>query len=183
MMKRDRVRQAKALANNQALTFQPVGSFNTERLVSALRDTYTIQAEPPHHLPSTYYDTYDWRLFNKSLALVRTCTHVRLHSLRDESLLGQAEMTAAPVFWQDLPEGELQTRLSPILSLRALRPLCTISTHSQTLRILDRNAKTVVRLVVNQHHIMHDDTSHPLLTRVCIKPVRGYDKAAMKLHT
>jgi hypothetical protein len=108
---------------------------------------------------------------------------VRLHSLRDEYLLGQAEMTAAPVLWQDLPEGELRTRLSPILSLRALRPLCTISTHSQTLRILDRNAKTVVRLVVNQHHLTHDDTSHPLLTRVCIKPVRGYDKAAMKLHT
>jgi CHAD domain-containing protein len=182
MKKRDRVRQAKAVDNDQGLTFQPVGLFNAERLVSALRNTYTVQAEAPQHLRSTYYDTYDWRLFNKSLALMCTPTHACLQSLGDESLLVQAEITAVPIFRQDLPEGELQTRLSPILSIRALRPLCTISTHSQTLRILDRNAKTVVRLVVGQHHLMHDDASRPLLTRVWIKPIRGYDKAAMKLR-
>jgi CHAD domain-containing protein len=182
MRKRDRVRHAKTVAGDQGLTFQPVGPFNAERLVSALRNTYTVQAEAPQHLPLTYYDTYDWRLFNKSLALMCTPTHACLQSLGDESLLVQAKITAAPVFRQDLPEGELQTRLSPILSIRALRPLCTISTHSQTLRILDRNAKTVVRLVVDQHHLRHDDASRPLLTRVCIKPIRGYDKAAMKLR-
>ena len=182
MKKRDRIRQAKVVAGAQGLTFQPVGPFNTERLVSALRHTYTVQAEVPQQFPSTYYDTYDWRLFNKSLALMCTPTHACLQSLGDESLLVQTEITAAPVFRQDLPEGELQTRLSPILSIRALRPLCTISTHSQTLRILDHNAKTVVRLVVDQHHLMHEDASRPLLTRVCIKPIRGYDKAATKLR-
>ena len=182
MKKRDRARQSKTVAGDQGLTFQPVGPFNAERLVSALRNPYTVQAEPPQHLPLTYYDTYDWRLFNKSLALMCTPTHACLQSLGDESLLVQADITAAPVFCQDLPEGELQTRLSPILSIRALRPLCTISTHSQTLRILDRNAKTVVRLVVDQHHLVHDDAARPLLTRVWIKPIRGYDKAAMKLR-
>lgn len=182
MKKRDRVRQSKAVAGDQGLTFQPVGPFNAERLVSALRNTYTVQAEAPQHLPLTYYDTYDWRLFNKSLALMCTPTHACLQSLGDASLLVQAAITAAPVLRQDLPEGELQTRLSPILSIRALRPLCTISTHSQTLRILDHNAKTVVRLVVDQHHLVHDDASRPLLTRVCIKPIRGYDKAATKLR-
>ena len=182
MKKRDRVRQAKTVARDQTLTFQPVSPFNAERLVRALRRTYTVQAEPLQHLQSAYYDTYDWRLFNKSLALMCTSTHACLQSLGDDSLLAQAEIRAAPVFQQDLPEGELQTRLSPILSIRALRPLCTMSTHSQTLRILDRNAKTVVRLVIGQHYVMHNGASHPLLTRVCIKPLRGYDKAAMKLR-
>ena len=182
MKKRDRVRQAQAVAGDQALTFQPIGPFKAERLVNALRNTFTVQAEPPQHLPSTYYDTYDWRLFNKSLALICTPTHACLQSLGDASLVARAEIAAVPVFRQDLPEGELQTRLSPILSIRALRPLCTMPTHSQTLRILDRNAKTVVRLVLEQHHLMLDDASRPLLTRVCIKPVRGYDKAAIKLR-
>jgi CHAD domain-containing protein len=182
MKKRDRVRQSKARASDQALMFKPVGPFKAEDLISALRTTSSVQADPSQDLPSTYYDTYDWRLFNKSLALVCTPTHVRLQSLSKASLLTQAEITAAPVFRQDLPEGELQTRLSPILSIRALRPLCTISTHSQTLRILDRHAKTVVRLVVHQDHLMHDGASHPLLTRICIQPVRGYDKAAIRLR-
>ena len=169
-------------SDDQTLVFEPASPFDSDQLITALGQTYTVLADPSHRAPYTYYDTFDWRLFNKALTLACTPTHATLQELGDESLVAQAELTTPPAFSADFPDGDLQTRLAPLLGIRALRPLFTLSTQSQTLRILDRNAKTVVRLAVDHHQLQRNNTTLPLLTRVCLKPVRGYPKAATKLR-
>ncbi len=178
-------RDLKTDLDDQALVFEPATPFDPNELITALRQTYTVQAEPNDSIPSTYYDTFDWRLFSHSLTLVCTPTQAILQALGDETPVAQAEISTAPAFYADLPTGALQTRLAPLLGIRALRPLFTLCTQSQTLRLLDRNRKTVVRLVVDHHQLgklQHDTATHPALARVYLKPVRGYTKAATKLR-
>ena len=75
----------------------------------------------------------------------------------------------------DLPH-ELATRLAPTMDVRALLPLVEIRRHEVPVTVLDRDAKTVVRLVVADLWALSKDTPEPLRLsgRVEVTGVLGY---------
>jgi CHAD domain-containing protein len=133
----------------------------------------------------TFYDTFDGRLHEAGLAL--------LHANRELALVGAdayGERASTPfeesptkLFVTDLPEGRLRELVAPIVEMRALTPIARTRSQLLTLRVLNGDSKTVVRLVLESSTAQGPARSHtPLRTRVHVVPVRGYEKAAERLQ-
>jgi CHAD domain-containing protein len=162
------------------MTLQPVSSFDVERLISALQGIYTVQAEANTHRHVTYLDTFDWRLYNHSLTLQWQAPHLTLHALSDDSQHDREVLssTTAPTRAADLPAGPLRQRLERLIDIRALLPLFDCTTQADIWRLLNPDDKTVIRLVVERHTCANAQGRAPTLTRVCLKPLKGYAQEA-----
>jgi CHAD domain-containing protein len=129
----------------------------------------------------TFYDTFDWRLFNQSLALRHSGQEIILDHLSDGECLYGLISTSSPEFVWDLPESPLRKRLESIIKMRALLPLAKIQTSSQIYRILNVDEKTVVRLIYTEAQTFHPESDPVLATYLSLRPVRGYPKYSRKL--
>lgn len=165
-----------------ALTFQPASSLDINHLASDLQTLYTIQTDAKTHRHVTYFDTFDWRLYNQSLTLQWEAPHVRLHALSDDHQQEGEPLTTAPTFASDLPPGTLRQRLENVMEIRALLPLFDCTSQYDTWRLLNPDDKTVVRLVIEQHTCTHAHGRAPDLTRVCLKPLKGYAQEAEQVQ-
>lgn len=165
-----------------SLTFDPPKGWHPDHVVSALQSVYRMKREKRVHEHAAYYDTFDWRLFNASHILVCTAHHAILQSLRHESTVCEAAIASPPVFFADVPPGELHTRLAALLDVRALLRLFELTSHYETLRVVNDDEKTVMRVVVEQHRIASARGTPPWWTRIRLKPVKGYAKDAQKVR-
>lgn len=89
---------------------------------------------------------------------------------------------AAPLRRDRILVGELvavsaRSKLEPILEERALLPLVRVLTTVQSLNVCNRDAKTVVRIFVEDHRLAGRNGGTTLTTRVRVVPVLGYDRA------
>ena len=148
----------------------------------ALQAAFTIRKDPRVREHAVYYDTFDWRLFNKSLMLVYTANHAILRSLSHGNIVCQTEVAPPPVFLTDIPLGALHTRLAAILDVRALLELFTLVSHSEPLRVVNDDDKMVARIVLVQHHLEGVQRTTPVWNRVRLTPVKGYEKAAREVR-
>jgi CHAD domain-containing protein/phosphohistidine phosphatase SixA len=169
-----------------AQTLPVAGSFELpqaaqQRFIHRLTEHYTVKQEQAATVHTTYYDTFDWRLFNKALTLVKTDGTLVLWSLPDDTALHSIQVTSPPVFIADFPPSDLQKQVAPIIKERALLGLFAITSQGRILRILDDNKKTVLQLELREHTVSSQDTTLPLATRLSLRPIRGYDKQAHKM--
>lgn len=125
----------------------------------------------------SFYDTFDWRLYNKSLLLQLSGSEVILRRLPDGSKIASAICDSQPRFAWDLPDGTLKDELLPILEVRALLKLAEIDVHNKIYHILNKDQKTVARIA----HTQVEERSKPAsytCAHMSLKPVRGYPKYA-----
>jgi len=74
----------------------------------------------------------------------------------------------------------LQEKVAPIIEMRALLPLLTVDAQFTPLRILNNDAKTVVRLLLQVATLAEAQDAPPFASCLWLKPVRGYEKEAKK---
>src|SRR5215469_4951458 len=94
--------------------------FHQREFIRELQSFYCIQQEKTFRAQYTYYDTFDWRLYNKSLILCSTAQTLLLQSLDETTVLECAMLTVPPVFLSDFPRSSLQEKIAPIIEMRAL---------------------------------------------------------------
>jgi CHAD domain-containing protein len=151
------------------------------KFIRELQDQYLIQQEKTFSERYVYYDTFDWRLYNKSLILCSTAQTLLLQSLDTHAVLERATITAPPVFLSDIPSGSLREKVAPIIAMRALLTLFAMDTQCTHIRIMNKDAKTVVRLLCETGTMAEAQDAQPFATCLWLKPVRGYDKEAKRL--
>ena len=154
--------------------------FHQRELIHDLQAIYSIQQEETFRRQYVYYDTFDWRLYNKSLVLCRTAQTLLLQSLDETDVLAGATIAVPPVFLSDVPGGSLQERIAPIIDMRALLTLLTVEAQCTPLRILNNDAKTVVRLLLEVDTLAAAPDAPSFASCLWLKPVRGYEKEAKK---
>jgi CHAD domain-containing protein len=152
----------------------------------------------------TWLDTFDWRLHRAGLLLEYVPAY-RGGELRLTARPGQ-DPGAAPgwyrslsvdsgrviafqpvVGWQsarphlagDLPAGSVTDRVVSVIGFRALLPLVTVTTDVSVTRLLNEDAKTVARLLV-EHPALANGSVHSLAPRLTIAEVRGYTGPARR---
>lgn len=125
----------------------------------------------------TFYDTFDWRLFSKSLLLQVSGNEVILRRLPDGEKIAGARSLSHPRFAWDLPDGILKDELLPIIEVRALLKLAEIDVHNKTYHILNKDQKTVARIMYTQVGKNSKSVSYKC-AHLSLKPVRGYPKYA-----
>ena len=122
------------------------------------------------------YDTFDWRLFEKSLVLYSSDSELILYRLSDYKIVGRTKVRSFPSFVREFPDGDLKTLLAPILDVRALLKLAEIHSKTAIYRILNQEEKTVARLNYEEIRLANQVRESALSSHLCIEPVRGYPR-------
>jgi CHAD domain-containing protein len=117
----------------------------------------------------TWFDTFDWRLFRAGLLLeyvpARRGGQLCLTNSADSS-----DVIAQPVTgWLpsrphpagDLPAGPLADRVAGLIAPRTLLPIVTLTTATTVSRLLNEDAKTVARLILERPAVTAPATRAP----------------------
>jgi CHAD domain-containing protein len=162
-------------------TFSLPDGFDEQRFIDSLSERFAIQETRPLSEKTAFYDTFDWRLFNKSLVLYSSGNALFLRKLQKSQILHSTAISTFPVFIWDFPEGALRDRLTPVIKMRALLKLVELQSKISPYRILDRNQKTVTHLAFEQIRPYGKRNAPVLATTMWLKPVRGYAKYSRNL--
>ncbi|GAB4259765.1 MAG: CHAD domain-containing protein [Methylomicrobium sp.] len=160
-----------------SLHFLFPGHLTAEKFLARLSENAFLKTAAEQYTLKTYYDTFDWRLYGKNLI----CEHNRsqksslltIKKRHTGETLVSEETDNAPKFAHDFQSETIRQMLSPILDMRALLPLTTLECTLLQVNVLNNDEKTVLRLTIESYeHIP---------CRLRLTPVKGYDKAALKL--
>lgn len=166
-----------------SLQYQIADTDSIGEVISALSSEFHIGSEPEKVFRRTFYDTFDWRVFQSGGELLeersgrQRCLIWR--SLKDGAAKETLRFTGSvPRFSWDFEPGLMQNLLIPAIAMRALLPQVEVKTKVRSLRLLDREEKTVLRLVMeeNSGRFPGKGDFSPLPSRINLVPVRGYPK-------
>ena len=146
-----------------------------ESLLDAIKTKFAFEIGQPQVAAVTYFDTFDWRLYKNGLHLQYVENLWRLQR-SDSSKTIESEEGPNPdpcVFYWDFPAGVLRSRIKSATDVRRLLPLATLSSTTTSVRILNRDEKTVGLLlsICQQRNDKRD-----ILHRIKVQGIRGYDK-------
>ena len=158
------------------LKFSLPDEYNQQQLTGALADHYMVKKERPVLKRMAIYDTFDWRLFNKSFVLYTSEKKLFLRKLFKNALIHSVAITSPPVFVWDFPGSELKERLSLVLKMRALLKIIELHSRLTAHRILNQDEKTVARLVSEEIRPTRGKSGLVLATYLWLQPVKGYTK-------
>jgi len=153
-----------------------------EDLLASLQKNARIVSEPLQTIHRTYYDSFDWRLYHDDSLLEDTRdgkAHILVwRGLKGENRCPRLQLDKAPGFARDLPQGPFRKRLEPLLEMRELAPQVRIRSRIHTLRILNKDEKTVARLSIEENTLPRQQGKRALKLghRAVLIPVRGYHK-------
>ena len=158
-----------------------------EDLQSTLQKNTRIVQAPARTIYRTYYDSFDWRLYQND-SLLEDTRDGNEHTLVWRTLKGKnrcprLKLRAAPRFTGDLPQGPFRTLMEPVLEMRELAPKIRIRSRTSNLRILNKDKKTVAWLAIEENTLMRQKgvRSRKLDKRAVVMPVRGYPKPCKEL--
>ena len=100
--------------------------YNRSHLIEQLAADFSIKAGPTQAGKVVIYDTFDWRLYKKSLILAGDGHRLVLRQLFDREIIHSLETKDGLVHIWDLPEGKLKARLEPVIETRALLRLAEL---------------------------------------------------------
>lgn len=163
---------------NLPTRFRLPDGFSQEQIDAILAERTAFQAETPLAQSWRIYDTFDWRLFSKSLTLQWSGEDLVLRTVLDGDTLYHLPSSTPPRFVKDLPEGVFKAQLAAIIEMRALLELVIVHTWSCNYRILNKDEKTVAHLIYTEAHLGGDDEDTPHVTYLTVRPLRGYGKQA-----
>ena len=156
-------------------------------LLARVKQEFRHHAEPPRMLQRTWYDSFDWRLYANNSTLEDT-RDGNEHTLVWRTLKGnqgdaRLKLKIAPRFAWDLPQGHFRERLEPVLEMRELSPKLRIRSRVNTLRILNKDEKTVAWVVVEENTLPRQKglRAGKLDNRVSVILVRGFPKPSVEV--
>ena len=167
------------MCNN--LKFNLTDGSDEHRFIKELADHFSIKKERSVSESFAIYDTFDWRLFNNSLVLYESGNRLFLRRLSEDTIIQSIKITSPPVFIWDFPDSELKDQLAPVIKVRALFKLVEVHSRSRPYRILNKDEKTVARLVYKEIRPSRDKSEQVFAAHFCLKPVRGYPKYSRNL--
>jgi CHAD domain-containing protein len=151
-----------------------------QEIKEAIESRCQISEDEPRFVTRRFHDTFDWMVFFAGGAVEEcidgTRRQITWRDLRGERPPLDQELDADPGFGAELQSGPVTERLLPVIGIRRLLPLLDVQSRVQTLRVLNEDEKTVVRLEVEENRFDDDARERQglLSTRLRLRPVRGY---------
>lgn len=158
------------------LNFEFPGHLTAKKFLGQLAEKALLQPVSEHYTLKSYYDSFDWRLYRGcvicELKRSQTESVLMLKKLHSGQLIVSTELDSVPKFAKEFQSETIRDILAPLLEMRALLPLTTLECTLHQINVLNKDEKTVLRLVIEEfEHIP---------CRLQLLPVKGYDKAALK---
>lgn len=146
-----------------------------------LSDHYSIKKGQYIYQRFGIFDTFDWRLFNRSLVLYTRGKRLFLRNLYEDESIESVQINAPPVFLEDFPDSDLKKLIEPIIKMRALIKLVEVSSRKAPYRIVNQTGKTVARLVHEEIRLSRNREMPAIATYLWLKPVKGFVQYAHDL--
>jgi CHAD domain-containing protein len=159
----------------KSITWVLPESLDPEPLVDDFGKVFSSVSERPLSSGGTWFDTFDWRLYQHGFCLFhdRNTWYLFRHGSEDSVASLTRKGRPGPVFSRDFPPGRIRSILEPILEMRSLLPLVTCDSSASCLRVLNKDRKTVARVFLEGHRLPEHDA---VVRTVRVQGVRGYDK-------
>ena len=153
---------------------------SAERFARELDGDAHCQVGDSTEVSLRFYDSFDWRLHRAGLRLLQVDLPqgrlLRLKSPAGEECVDAVVFEAEPAWPGELPDSDLKSRVVGPLGIRVLLPIVSVRGKVVELRVLNEDAKTVVRLQLLTLRCESPEVNEPraLLPRVRLLPVTGY---------
>lgn len=150
------------------------------KVKSTLKQKLNYIDQPGEHLEISCLDSFDWRLFRKGITMDAVeqdkSTQLFLRRLNSRECLYSEAVNGEVDFAWRLPDGGLKNQLAKILKMRALIPQVYLLVKRQHLAGLNKDQKTVSRIMMDEYQVYNPDTDSykRLEKRIQVIPVRGY---------
>lgn len=157
-------------------------SINIQKIILDISKNFSIKNESSIHRRQLFFDSFDWRLFDAGLLLIKEKNDLMLCSLKTELPTEKVTIRSQiqPKFWWDFPDGSLKDILKKSLDVRALIPLVEIENNIIPFRILNKDEKTVLRFQFEDIHLVQKKQKKNLIDCIKLLPVRGYAQEFLK---
>ncbi len=160
-----------------------------DSLSAFIEEDYVLRQAQPAKAVVTFYDTFDWSLYMKSLVLDRTSEQSVVRGLPAGDTLEHLTTRSAPGFASEIPDSPLEKRIAAVTGVRRLLPVGEAIVHTLPYAVLNADDKTVARLIQTAVWAVPSDklagspeaaASQPECY-VELRPVRGYDGHLQRL--
>jgi CHAD domain-containing protein len=148
--------------------------------IASLQSIFTIREEPEAVIWRTFYDTFDWRLFNQGASLElykdKTSPKVYWRAGKDSARRIQLGLSSVPRFIDHMPRCDLHKQLEPIQKKRELLPRVKLKIKRRPIVVLNDEDRIIVRLNIDEYWFRPAKTraAHVLGRRISSKVVKGY---------
>ncbi len=160
-------------------------SMSIHHVISKLRESNQLQEEPTTTATRIYYDTFDWRIYAKHLALEAQSRNgdslLYLNQLESGEVHASQSVGHTPQYAWDLPPTRLRKLLEPMIEMRALIPQTTVITRTHPLKGVDKREKTTVRIIIEDNSVAHAELKTRLGKIIKVVPIKGYDRSAERI--
>jgi len=156
-------------------------SMDRAELLRKLTTDNNFVLDPPHKKKEEFLDTFDRRLHNANLVLIKEGSLYYLKDLTQGNTVALLEdmNNIDPKFWWDFPKCRLRAEIKPLSDIRALLSLAKIQRSIATLRLLNEDKKTVLFVYIKDLKMLNSSDTKPVVV-VQIKLVRGYEDEAVE---
>ena len=145
-----------------------------ESLLGDLPASFAIEQSDHELGQRCYYDTFDWRLHRSRLVFFSSGTNLHLERVNGRQVAVGSGRRRARFFWWDIEAGELGDRLKPCIEMRALVPIVEVATEISHFRIMNKDRKTIVRLMVRNDQLK--ESNGELMEQILVREIRGYER-------
>ena len=151
------------------------------QICKQLASRFNLKKTTPVTRRLSYYDTFDWRLFNRSQLLFSLNDSMGLRKMGDEQILYNLSSKPVPRFIWDFPKSEFKDYLNPLIKMRRLINLVDLTSTTIPYRVLNADEKTVVWLSFETIRSRSRSNPFTIGTQIWITPVKGYNKHAARI--
>ncbi|MEA1999046.1 MAG: CHAD domain-containing protein, partial [Euryarchaeota archaeon] len=167
-----------------SITFTLLEDQDNCDLISTVSESYRFAYDPPTTVKESYFDSFDWLLYNENLVLLKQDDTYYLKDLKSSKVAAECTMARKGVarFWWDFPDCEIAALLMSCLDVRALLPFLEIEKRCEKLHILNKDEKTVLRVYLDEINPKTDAPIQKSIRTITLEPVRGYLKEFRDFH-
>lgn len=167
--------------SDPSLNFLAPARVTSDTILALIGQRWSLSEEPSRTTERVFFDTFDWALFADGGILewqqAPTGATLKWTPLDPEATPLSQPAPEEPAFAADLAPGPVREQILKPTGIRRLLPVMEIRSRSRTLRLLDEEDKTVLRIAVDEgrFHDPVDAVEGPLGVRLRVLPLRGYD--------
>ena len=162
---------------NVPLSFELPENQSAQKFLAKLGKKLDIQIASQQHANKTFFDTFDWRLYDADIICEFThsqsASYLKIIDRKNGKLITLEDMLKVPTYIGQFKEDSIKKYLEPKLEMRALLSLCQLPHEVYAVNILNKDQKIVLRLQIDEYEFFAN--------RVSIHPLKGYEKVVHKV--
>ncbi len=156
------------------LHFELPENLSVTKFLDRLSQYARVQIAAQQFALKSFYDSFDWRLYHANLICElnqsSTTSCLTIYNRLSGKTIASANMQEVPEFVNQFTDPLIKSALATPLSIRALLSIGTLPNQTCRINILDKEQKTVVHLIIEEHEWVSN--------RIILKPLQGYEKKA-----